>query len=199
MIGNDIVDLSLAQVQSNWRRKRFLEKVYSRKEQAMILKSDEPDIMVWRLWSMKESAYKAQVRLDQLIRFNPLAYKCQILSQKQGKVVYKENNFFVISDIKDDYVHSQVCSEEFDINSISKVFDMKPYQLDSEKFHTIIIANLAQIMSWKPSKITIEKNALGIPEIYVSGQKTSVLCSISHHGQYAAYQLCNQHENTISI
>ena len=40
-IGNDIVDLSLAKIQSNWQRKGFLEKQFTQKEQIEILKVGE--------------------------------------------------------------------------------------------------------------------------------------------------------------
>ena len=33
MIGNDIVDLNLAKTQSNWQRKGFLERQFTKKEQ----------------------------------------------------------------------------------------------------------------------------------------------------------------------
>ena len=36
MIGNDIIDLSLAETESNWQRKGFLEKQFTAKEQAII-------------------------------------------------------------------------------------------------------------------------------------------------------------------
>ena len=32
MIGNDIVDLDLARTQSNWQRKGFLDKIFTKKE-----------------------------------------------------------------------------------------------------------------------------------------------------------------------
>ncbi|MGB7841855.1 MAG: 4'-phosphopantetheinyl transferase superfamily protein, partial [Salinimicrobium sp.] len=68
MIGNDVVDLQLASRQSNWRRKGFLEKVFSAEEQQQIIASARPDRLVWLFWSMKEAAYKAHQRRLQLPR-----------------------------------------------------------------------------------------------------------------------------------
>ena len=98
MIGNDIIDLSLAKVQSNWRRKGYLNKLFSDEEQKMILTSSEPDIFVWRLWSMKESAYKAQLRCETLKRFNPVAYECQILTKRLGNVFYGAKKYITVSE-----------------------------------------------------------------------------------------------------
>ena len=39
MIGNDIIDLSLAAIQSNWQRAGFLEKQFTKKEREYILNS----------------------------------------------------------------------------------------------------------------------------------------------------------------
>ena len=58
MIGNDIVDLVQARFQSNWKRKGFVQKIFTQKEQELIFSSKNPENMVWNLWTRKESAYK---------------------------------------------------------------------------------------------------------------------------------------------
>lgn len=68
MIGNDIIDLQLASRQSNWRRKGFLEKVFTSSEREIIKASEEKEECVWLLWSMKEAAYKAHQRKRSLPR-----------------------------------------------------------------------------------------------------------------------------------
>ncbi len=77
MIGNDVVDLVLAEVQSNWRRKGYLQKVFTEAEQSWIATADEPDKVVWLLWSMKESAYKIFNRETGLRSFSPLSFRCE--------------------------------------------------------------------------------------------------------------------------
>ncbi|MFT4791790.1 MAG: phosphopantetheinyl transferase (holo-ACP synthase), partial [Arcticibacterium sp.] len=58
MIGNDVVDLKVAALESNWMRLGFLDKVFSEEEQEVILNSENKSQMVWLFWSMKEAAYK---------------------------------------------------------------------------------------------------------------------------------------------
>ena len=58
MVGNDIDDLNLASKESNWQRKGFLEKQFTKKEQREILAAENPFLKVWLFWSMKEAAYK---------------------------------------------------------------------------------------------------------------------------------------------
>ena len=104
MIGNDIVDLNLAEKQSNWRRKGFLDKVYSSNEQAIILEASTPDILVWKLWSMKESAYKARLKVHKRIQLNPKAFECQILSEDKGIVTCGGKIYRTVSEINDDFI-----------------------------------------------------------------------------------------------
>lgn len=63
MTGNDIVDIKQAAAESNWKRKGFLEKIFTPHEQEYIGQSALPEEMVWKLWSMKESAYNIYINL----------------------------------------------------------------------------------------------------------------------------------------
>ncbi len=187
MIGNDIVDLELAIVQSRWRRKGFLDKVYSSNEQAMILASINPDITVWRLWSMKESVYKARLRVKKQIRINPKTFDCQILSENLGKVICDGMVYYTKSVIKDNYVHSQAQAEEFDMDLFSKVVNLGQNKLYSEKLYAIVKSYIAIRKGWKEIDLMIKKNELGIPEVYYKGVKNDILISLSHHGRFGAY------------
>ena len=56
MIGNDIVDLALAEKESNWKRKGFIDKIFTPQEQSLIKTSINQEIIIWNLWSRKEAA-----------------------------------------------------------------------------------------------------------------------------------------------
>jgi len=58
MIGNDIIDIAEAKEKSNWQRKGFFKKIFTKEEQSFILNSNNSELMVWLFWSMKESSYK---------------------------------------------------------------------------------------------------------------------------------------------
>jgi phosphopantetheinyl transferase (holo-ACP synthase) len=79
MIGNDIIDLDLAKQESNWQRKGYLDKIMTSNEQALIYNSQNPDVMVRYLWSLKEAAYKIYNRQTQIRGFIPLRLECKIL------------------------------------------------------------------------------------------------------------------------
>ncbi|NJW54327.1 4'-phosphopantetheinyl transferase family protein, partial [Salinimicrobium oceani] len=111
MIGNDVVDLHLAARESNWRRKGFLEKVFTTAEQEIISTSKDKDTTVWLLWSMKEAAYKAHQRAFNLpVKLNWLAQECKLLTfsleHASGEVNVNGNLYFTTSKITSEFIHA---------------------------------------------------------------------------------------------
>jgi phosphopantetheinyl transferase (holo-ACP synthase) len=108
VIGNDIIDLNLAQKQSNWQRNRFLAKIFTAAEQKLILNSDAPELMVWNLWSRKEAAYKIYNRQTQVRAYIPLQLECFDLEISDtliyGKVMCRGNCYFTKTKITSDYI-----------------------------------------------------------------------------------------------
>jgi phosphopantetheinyl transferase (holo-ACP synthase) len=78
MIGNDIVDLQLAKLQSNWQRPRFIEKIFTKEEQDFIKIAQNPALEIWKLWSRKEAAYKIYNRETGIRGYFPWKLECSI-------------------------------------------------------------------------------------------------------------------------
>jgi len=97
LIGNDIIDLSVAKLESDWQRKGFLEKQFTEIEQQLILDSPSPFISVWKIWSMKEAAYKAYTQQNELRFFAPKKFNCLLMSKQKGLVMYKDQKFYTSS------------------------------------------------------------------------------------------------------
>ncbi|MBE5318995.1 4-phosphopantetheinyl transferase family protein [Pedobacter sp. MR2016-19] len=109
MLGNDIVDLDLAKIQSNWRRKNYLNKIFTAEEQLLITSTERPDEIVWLLWSMKESAYKIHNRKTGIRNFAPKSLNCTIyasVSEIKGRVSIDNDTYFTKSDIQLQYIHT---------------------------------------------------------------------------------------------
>lgn len=110
MIGNDIVDLNLALKESNWKRKGYLEKIFSADERFLISSAIDPEIMVWLLWSMKEAAYKVYTRGTKIRTFAPAELCCNnlIIHKKTatGKVQHEDKTYFSNSAIEKKYIHT---------------------------------------------------------------------------------------------
>lgn len=87
MIGNDVIDLVLAKKESNWKRKGFLTKLFTSFEQELIAKATNQEEMVWILWSIKESVYKAYQRIQYNEGFYPTKIEILEINAKNESVI----------------------------------------------------------------------------------------------------------------
>ena len=159
MIGNDIVDLALAQQESNWKRKGFLDKIFTKTEQLLISNAENPAIMVWNLWSRKEAAYKIYNGKTQIRGYFPLQLECFDLDSSDGiifgKVAIKSFVYFTKTEI------------------------------NSEFIHTIAVENTRGFQNIKTleNRKNIKKNN-GIPNYHDEYNSVLKPVSISHHGRF---------------
>lgn len=213
MIGNDIVDFQYARRESNWRRPRFLDKIFTAQEQNFIRRSTNPEKKVWVLWSMKESAYKIAARLGKKRFLAPKQFECFNLSLigregnrgeaaqtemwkknesklVSGEVAFENHVFFTQSKLSDHYVHTIAQSE---IDSC-RLYDSEDffiaktnYQNQSQSVRRKLLARYASLTMSPPSALNIQKNKLGVPYLYDKKGKQVAIISISHHGNYGGF------------
>jgi phosphopantetheinyl transferase (holo-ACP synthase) len=122
MIGNDVVDLVLAKTESNWKRKGYLDKLYTTLEQSLIQNAPNQDKMVWLLWSIKESVYKAYQRIN----YNPGFYAIKIEIQSllfvnneyESVIELFDTTFYGKSTINDQIIKTVVVHRKTDFEKI---------------------------------------------------------------------------------
>ncbi|MGY3055707.1 phosphopantetheinyl transferase (holo-ACP synthase) [Pedobacter sp. UYEF25] len=119
MLGNDIVDLALANVQSNWRRKGFLAKIFNQEEQRQIFSAAQPDEYVWKLWSLKEAAYKIYNRQTGIRTFEPGLIFCLLaeVGSASGRVRINNEVYFTKTTSTLNYIHSTAALNEQDLRN----------------------------------------------------------------------------------
>lgn len=179
MIGNDIVDLEFAAKQSDWKRRGFLEKVFTAKEQQYIREARHPETMVWLLWSMKESAYKMWARQNNKRSFRPIKFNCTLLSMDTGIVHFEDSTVYTKSIINKAFI-STVAYVKEDIN---RRFWIGPGHIVKEKFKE----NVSKETGIPEMEIMVRKRQNGAPECYYRSQLLVDRCSMSHHGNYGAF------------
>ncbi|MEH3111767.1 4'-phosphopantetheinyl transferase family protein [Pedobacter terrae] len=133
MLGNDIVDLNLAKIQSNWRRKNYLDKIFTAEEQLLISSANNPDEMVWLLWSMKESAYKIHNRKTGIRNFAPKSLSCSIHADTYGEVKINGYNYFTKSDVQASFIHTIAAPVYDKLNAVEVVIYEIPDHPDDYK------------------------------------------------------------------
>lgn len=185
MIGNDIVDLNLAKTQSNWRRRGYLQKVFTKEERQQILSSEKRDELIWLFWSMKEAAYKAWQRKNNLPpKFNPRSLKCFLQSanteKATGKVIIEEETFFTKSSFNVKLIHSLATSRENEKiiwKSLTSGEDLKP----------TFLREFTASRGTFPVLPELKKNQHLIPQLYIQSKAQTFHFSLSHHGNYSGF------------
>ena len=181
MLGNDVVDLKLAKIQSNWQRKNYLSKVFLPAEQQFIRDSNQPDCVVWLMWSMKESVYKIVNRNTGHRSFNPLAFQCSFnlfAAHAIGSVNYSGETFSTYSDITQASIHT------LGYQSPASFENCKIIQTEN---HAGYASNFDKMYP----ALSLQKDKSGLPEIYMESTRSTHIASVSHHGRflYLAYLL----------
>lgn len=122
MIGNDVVDLELAKIESNWKRKGYVEKIFTKEEQLLISNFKNQDNAVWILWSRKEAAYKIYNRQSKIRSYIPLEFHCHDLSTIEGmlygKVICKGNTYYTRTEITLNMVHTIAVNHKSDFDKV---------------------------------------------------------------------------------
>ncbi len=170
-IGNDIIDWQIAKTQHQKLRNRCLEKLFSVEEINYILSIENPLKAFWHLWSVKESAYKAWQRIcRQKPIFNPLSFRCCVVSPKLASVSSKNFNCRVETTFCNQYIYSQ-CQ--------SKTNKFKIFSSKKEAFEFI--------NQWQNKDWIIHKNKYNIPILIHKAKNLQQPISISHDYDFVAF------------
>lgn len=165
MIGNDIIDLRAAARESNWRRRGYLDKVFTPAEQEQVHTAPDADIMVWLLWSCKEAAYKIVHRATLRREYAPLKFIVHV-DGFSGKIIYGGEVFYFNTMITGDCLHTVAAVEEGLLEG-GRVL--------SYRLHDPGIAAIEKM---------IVKDVHGVPSVWDAILNKKVPVSISHHGDY---------------
>lgn len=162
MIGNDVIDILQSRLESNWRRKGFIQKLFTPEEQLLISNTADPEIMVWLLWSMKEAAYKIYNRQTKIREYIPQKLVCSITSQVnnsiKGTVACLDKVYFTETILSKDRIHTVAVSSLHDLCNIIEI-----------------------------EKKSIIKDKEGIPNWFSIVDNQIKAASVSHHGRF---ELC---------
>jgi phosphopantetheinyl transferase (holo-ACP synthase) len=176
MVGNDIIDLNKANAESNWKREGYLNKIFNVQEQKKILKSANPDVMIWLFWSMKEAAYKI-INRESLDRFySPKKFSCKSVSEQHetlGVVAFEDRTYYTKSVINNNLIHTIACSKK------ENLVEIKTYYVENTSRY------LSDFNS-KSDKHFLEKDENGVPNLIDKTNNERHFASISHHGKYLA-------------
>lgn len=190
MIGNDIVDLKQAAKDSpdsyrdGKRHQRFLDKVFTKKEQHLISNSEDEHQMVWLLWSMKEAAYKVHVQQFGKRFVNPKRLKCELFYNNKGQVAIDGNLYYTESTATEEFIHS-IATLESEHYFKSEWFKLEnlDYKTQSKTLKKKLLESL------NIEFLELINNSLGVPRLFLKAQELDISISFSHHGSFSSYSI----------
>lgn len=200
MIGNDIVDLK--QSPPNWKRPRFLEKVFTKKEHALIFssalsadRSENQHKMMWSLWSMKEAAYKCHVQQFGERFFNPKRLECELISglsvgkvEAEGIVRIDNEVYYTNSTITEDYVYTIAnLSKQNAVNSSVFKIENPSHSTQSSMLKQYFIKSVSESRQIEPDALKIEKTAIGVPQLFNTSEQLDMQFSLTHCGRFSGF------------
>lgn len=186
MIGNDIIDIDFTRKYSDWKRRGFLAKVFTKSEQDYITQSIDPFHGVWRFWSMKESAYKLHLRSKQVRSFYPSKLSCKLLDDIKGMVFIEGESYNTTTKKSKDYIFTFTTQNKLlEVAHDIIMFDEK-LPVD---YYALIQNEISLHLDCRNTEINIIKNTSGIPQLYRNKIKLEANISITHHGKYLAWSL----------
>lgn len=189
MVGNDIIDLKETKRTTNWERPGFLKKVFTPEEQALIHASVDPFSMVWKLWSMKESAYKVFIQAGGKRFYNPTRIECSLIDSSVGKVVIDDFRVNTTTQFNDHYIFSSARVDDEKIDTAFFELKESNSNYQSEFMHQQVISDFAKKNALQIDQLTIQKDTNGVPFLQDKNGRVNTSLSITHHGNYGAYTL----------
>lgn len=186
MVGNDIVDTARAKKDSNWERPGFLNKLFTTQEQEIIHRSKDSFLTVWKLWSIKEAAYKLYVQINPCRFYNPKKFK---YAKEANCEVVRFNDFkcYVSTKITLDYIISEA---RLDLKSMtSKVFKFQNIapELQSKTIRNEALIYMSRHLNKPIESIKIMTTEYSIPVVKTYSRDWPI--SLTHHGDYGAFAL----------
>ena len=171
MIGNDLVHLPTARIESNPLRPRWIEKVFSVTEQSFLQNCDELELWLWTLWSIKEATYKIHQRQFCLKpTFNPkeIEVDCYLLSNGLGTSKVGGEKYSIR------YQYSKDC-----IHSIARISGNDQFTMFCNQPELFTDCKSKQLFD---TRYDIQKLEYNIPVAEYRKNGDLVPISISHHG-----------------
>ncbi|WCL50185.1 4'-phosphopantetheinyl transferase family protein [Leptospira sp. GIMC2001] len=190
LIGNDIVDLKDVDAYPAMESSNYLNRVFRPIEQLQIKNSANPRKLLWMIWTLKESGFKAWKRQNPKMIFSPISIHVDIEKKKISHHQYGKLKF-EIDDGDDDWIAVYVFNSNLEkrstllhwIGEVSKLSE--GFHLNSSvAVRTLVSQRLGAFLNLPPESIEVTKE---LPPMVKESKTGSIQpVSLSHHGRYVS-------------
>jgi 4'-phosphopantetheinyl transferase superfamily len=188
-VGNDVVDLADPETRLSGLHPRFDERVFCVAERAALEASRSRHLLHWALWAAKESAYKAQKRLEPETVFSPKEFEVELSplpaadGAAVGRVVHRGDVFDLKVRLVGAVVHAVATSE--DEADARVLWTTEDAQGDpGVAARRLAASSIGSALGLDPADLRI----VGRPPVATFRDRRFELgVSLSHHGRFVAF------------
>ncbi len=181
-VGNDVVDLEDPAIAQTHLRERFVARVCSESERALLARSAAPKVLLWSLFAAKEAAFKALSKSGPLV----FAHRRFVVSADLRSVSYDKQVLWARVDLDGPCLHAIAWTD--DEMPVSGVEQISPGVDASAAARALLVRSLGG------GGLTVERaplpgswNGYGPPKLFRDGLEVSLDISLSHDGRFVGF------------
>ena len=200
-LGNDVVDLAAPGNLGKSGDGRFLGRVFTAEERALIAGAARPDTLLWALWAAKEAAYKAISHDDPAVCSIPRQYRVVLETGNEagtaarfaGKVITPRGELALRVAVTADWVHALAAGSEEDIERICQHVELREGTGSNVNPSTFVrealLREIARFLGCASGDLSVVKDpgGPGAPRVLFRGRFLAAEVSLSHDGRFAAF------------
>lgn len=186
LVGNDLVDLQRVSRRMEQLCARYVSRICTDAEHALLQQSPYPLRMLAALWSLKESAYKIERKCGAARSFQPKAYEVspglRIATQGcfEAQVQGPQGRMWGAVVLSNTCLHSYLSAGNDRVYS-----QVAPCPKGNDPSSEVRHLACQAIQAFFPGSAPwIEQDALGIPRVWGKTGRLPVDLSLSHHGRW---------------
>jgi phosphopantetheine--protein transferase-like protein len=181
-VGNDIVDLEDPAIAQSHLRERFVARVCSESEQALIASALAPKRLLWSLFAAKEAAFKAISKSRALV----FAHRKFVVSADLRSVTYGQQVLWLWVEGKGACIHAIAWTDDempiFGMGEISEGVD------PSAAGRALLLTRLGVPgLSVERDPTPGSWNGFGPPRLFRDGVEVNLDISLSHDGRFVGF------------
>jgi len=192
MIGNDIVSLDLIRQSPKVDQPAYLARVLTIWEQEQLHQAHDPELVLWKFWALKESAYKLEFKQFRHRYFAPKKFECRIddPNANWSEAMVRSSKGICFGKVwnNDQVIHALAASTKEELNTIK--FATTYLSSDQPRVQSRVVRHCLQKMisnklGISEEEVTVRKEE-GIPILAIEDETLAFDISLSHHGQWGA-------------
>jgi phosphopantetheinyl transferase (holo-ACP synthase) len=189
MLGNDVIDLADPETLEERLHPRFDARVFTGAERALLARSPAPGRLRWRLWAVKEAAYKCAVKLAPGTRFTPARFEVGFDDERHGSVRWGTARLRFALFEEGERLHAVATDGADPERAVLQALCVLPDGAEPERASGAVgeLARgaLAAELGCAAGELAVGRRGR-IPILLRRGAPLGLDCSLAHHGRFAA-------------